>query len=1032
MISSDLKAPELSPRASLPFSWNSDGDSGIATGRPTGATGFQAHLKSAQSAHSLETGSSPVADAPQKAETAESADPSSRVSLPIPSTHLPARPSIKPIRKASLNLRAMVDAKVRFIGPSTASISTPSGTSLVPSAQAGPSSWGEPFGPAERSEADSRRPPALNSGASPRNDVLHGLPERPLMDSRRLPEAEAVILRNKRGDSQDGPSSKQLSGDVFSAPSDAGMTYASRRVTQRPNPASSSESNFEIQRDLASGRENASGRGDLPAAVSTNSGGGKSISNPQTIAAIGARVGAVQNLVNGSLRAAGTAETVQSLPTSRSATASQPSMGNDPIASGVREAARRAVAESQILGTSQVAVASVRPANNNDAFRSLILDPGIETLPSFTMDSAPPFGDRLSDNALRPNSGTPSAFSLSSFLPSPSAPSRISESNGAEPSANNQSETVQNEVPNPTRVQRNLATTAPTPSIISIESGSQNGAFIQRGARSVNPSSVLTENAPANNQSETVQNEIPNPTRVQRNLATTTSTPSIISIESGSQNGAFIQREARSVNPSSELTENASANTPLETAANRVSDPTRVQRNLATTTPTPSIISIESGSQNGAFIQREARSANPSSELIENAPANTPLETVQNEVPNPTRVQRNLATTAPTPSIISIESGSQNGALIQRETRSANPSSVLTENAPANTPLETVQNEVPNPTRVQRNLATTTPTPSIISIESGSQNGEVIQREARSANPNPGLIENPSTVEATDSSATNQSSLAESQSPPKPSAQSLRPANRSPHAKGTDSVVSNISARPSLEADKSSPAPLVLENGTEDRMRLDTLGRDAGSDSSSHPGPGYSQASGTPVTGLFPGASQSPSFQEHLVDGPSNLTKTADAGTSASLLHESHKPSAVRLVHLDSPGAGGLELRIQELGDKLIIRTQDLVGSIDGQSTQWKELQQRLETSGIVLMPIEASLGATAAPIESRSSSEESRHTICYDGPMGSTGRDSSDPRSSSGRARSFGEPSHLASPEPPDETTESAEVPPASRQWWA
>jgi hypothetical protein len=127
-----------------------------------------------------------------------------------------------------------------------------------------------------------------------------------------------------------------------------------------------------------------------------------------------------------------------------------------------------------------------------------------------------------------------------------------------------------------------------------------------------------------------------------------------------------------------------------------------------------------------------------------------------------------------------------------------------------------------------------------------------------------------------------------------------------------------------------------------------------------------------------------------------------------------------------------LELRIQEVGDKLIVRTQDLVGSIDEQSAQWKELQQRLETSGIVLMPVEASLGATTAPVEPRSPSEELRHTICYDGNMVSTGRDSSDPRSSSGRTRSSGESSHRASPELPDETADSAEAPPASRQWWA
>ena len=902
MISSDLKTANLSPRASLPFSWNSDGDSGIATGRPTGATAFQAHLKSAQSAQSSETGSSPVADAPQKAETAGSADPSSRVSFQNPSSDPQVRPSIKPTRKASLNLRAMVDAKVRFIGPSTASISTPSVSSSVPSAQAGPSSWGEPFGPAERSESELRRPPALTSGDSPRNDVLQGMPERPLMDSQRLPDAEVVILPNRSGDPQEVPTAKQISSDVFSTPSDGGRTYASRMVAKSPDYASSTDSNSEIKPEFASALE------ELPAMVSTNSGGGESTSNPQTIAAMSGRVAAVQIPANGSLRAAVTTETFQSLPTSRSATASDPSMGIDLISSEVRDAARRAVAQSQLLGTSPVAGVSVRPANNNDAFRSLILDPGTGALPSLTTDLAPSLGGRLSDNDSKQNPSSPLATGLSSVLPTPSTMARTSETNGAEPSANTRLETVQNGVSDPTRAQRNLATTAPT--------------------------------------------------------------PSILPVESGSQNGEIIQREARSANPSSQLIENTSANNPSETVANRASDPTGVQRNVATTAPTPSILPVESGSKNGALFQREARSANPSSQLIENASANIPSETVGSRVSDPTGVQRNVATTAPNPSILPVESG--------------------------------------------------------------SKNGEVIQREARSANPNPGLSENPSTVEATDSSAASQSSLAESQSPPKPSGPSLRPANRSPHARGIDSVASTVAARTSVEADKSSPTPLVLANDTEDRMRLDSLGRDAGSGSSSNPGPEHSQTPGTPAAGLFPGASQSPSFQEPLVDGASNLSKTADAGTSASLLHESHKPSAVRLVHLDSPGAGGLELRIQEVGEKLIIRTQDLVGSIDGQSTQWKELQQRLETSGIVLMPIEASLGATAAPIEARSSSEELRHTVCYDGSMGSTGRDSSDPRSSSGQARSSGEPSHLVAPELPDETTESAEVLPASRQWWA
>ncbi len=870
MISSDLKALELSPRASLPFSWNSDGDSGVATGGQNGVTEFQQHLKSAQSAQSLETSSSSVAVDPTRAETAPSPDLSSRVSPQIPSTHPPARPSSKPVRKASFNLRAMVDSKVRFIGPSTAPISTAFGTSLLPSAQSGMSSLAEPLGHAEGFESELRRPPALNSGSSPRNEGFQGLPERPLMDSRRLPDAEVVLVRNGRADPQAVPSSKQISADVFSTPSDAGQTYASRMVLKRPNYASSPESNFEMQTDFASGLE------ELPASVSTNPGGGESTSPPQTIAAIGARVGAVQIPANGPLRVVGKTETFQSFPTSQSATVSYPSMGSDSIASGIRETARRAVAQSQILGTPPASVTSVRPANNNHAFRSLILEPGTGTLPSFATDLAPLSGELSSDNALRSDSVTPPAFSQASF-----PPSWTSEPNGAELSVSN--------------------------------SGGKSGLLTATGS------------------------------------------------------------------------------------------------NLQP------IIPVESGSQNGGGIQREARSLNPSSEFIKNAPANPPLETVPNGVPNLIRVQRNIAAVTPTPPISKEVSGTAQG-LSELETG-------LSENQGL---ANTIGGKSGLLTATGSNLQP------IIPVESGSQNGGGIQREARSSNPSLELIKNDSPVEAVGLTASSESSVAESQASPKPSVQPLRPANRSPRAKGADTVASNASSRTSLEADNRFPTPLALDNGAEDRMRFDTLGRDAGSGSSSDPGHGHSQATGTPATGLFPGVPQGSSVQDPLVDGPSNSPKTSDAGTSASLLHESHKSSAVRLVHLDSPGSGGLELRIQELGDKLIVRTQDLVGSLDGQSTQWKELQQRLETSGIVLMPVDASLGATAAPIEPRNSSEELRHTICYDGNMGSTGRDSSDPRSSSGRARSLGEPSHSASPELPDESIDSAEAPPASRQWWA
>ena len=160
-------------------------------------------------------------------------------------------------------------------------------------------------------------------------------------------------------------------------------------------------------------------------------------------------------------------------------------------------------------------------------------------------------------------------------------------------------------------------------------------------------------------------------------------------------------------------------------------------------------------------------------------------------------------------------------------------------------------------------------------------------------------------------------------------------------------------------------------------------------------------------------------------------SKPEESNPSASVLHETLKPSAVRLVQLDSPGSGSLELRIQEVDEKLIIRTQDLAGSFEGQSSQWKELQQRLEASGIVLMPIEAPFRGAAAPVESQIVSADSRHTVCYETGMGSSGRDRSGPRSSSGRARAFGESAHRDSSESPDESMKTAEALPVSRQWY-
>ena len=310
--------------------------------------------------------------------------------------------------------------------------------------------------------------------------------------------------------------------------------------------------------------------------------------------------------------------------------------------------------------------------------------------------------------------------------------------------------------------------------------------------------------------------------------------------------------------------------------------------------------------------------------------------------------------------------------------------------------------------------------------------GESPQRETDSADPTSGLFDDDLSGEPLALSPSSSSSLSESQSQPKPSGQGLRVANRSPLARGMDVASSNGPSRPALDSDKSVPQLVGLENAARDAMPGGSLGRDTASGSSPSPGPDCPPAVPAPAAGLFPGTPQLESVHDRLGNGVSPSPKTDEVPTSTSLLHESHKSGAVRLVQLDSPGAGGLELRIQEVGEKLIIRTQDLVGSLDGQSAEWKELQQRLETSGIVLMPIEASSSGAAAPVESQIISADSRHTVCYDGGMGSSGRDGSDPRSSSGRARALGESAHRDSSESPDESTNSGEVLPASRQWWA
>jgi hypothetical protein len=135
---------------------------------------------------------------------------------------------------------------------------------------------------------------------------------------------------------------------------------------------------------------------------------------------------------------------------------------------------------------------------------------------------------------------------------------------------------------------------------------------------------------------------------------------------------------------------------------------------------------------------------------------------------------------------------------------------------------------------------------------------------------------------------------------------------------------------------------------------------------------------------------------------------------------------------LDSADAKGVELQIQTVGEQLIIRTQDLLGSLDGESAQWKELQNRLEASGVILMPIESRLSETSSSSSPQNSLTQERHTGCYDGNMDTSSRDQSGSRSTSDRARS----------QAPDAASTGAEVSAGeslhrnpktkSRGWWA
>ena len=147
---------------------------------------------------------------------------------------------------------------------------------------------------------------------------------------------------------------------------------------------------------------------------------------------------------------------------------------------------------------------------------------------------------------------------------------------------------------------------------------------------------------------------------------------------------------------------------------------------------------------------------------------------------------------------------------------------------------------------------------------------------------------------------------------------------------------------------------------------------------------------------------------------------------------DTQKPGIIRHIPLDSADAKGVELQIQTVGEQLIIRTQDLLGSLDGESAQWKELQNRLEASGVILMPIESRLSETSSSSSPQNSLTQERHTGCYDGNMDTSNRDHS--RSCSTSDRPGSQALDAASTEAEVSAGESSHRNPKtkSRGWWA
>ena len=92
-----------------------------------------------------------------------------------------------------------------------------------------------------------------------------------------------------------------------------------------------------------------------------------------------------------------------------------------------------------------------------------------------------------------------------------------------------------------------------------------------------------------------------------------------------------------------------------------------------------------------------------------------------------------------------------------------------------------------------------------------------------------------------------------------------------------------------------------------------------------------------------------------------------------------------RRMEIETLGQGRLQLTLSEQGDTLRIDARELGNALSGTEAGWRDLQRNLESSGILLGPLESA--PQDRGLSDQRNPQDPRHAACYDGGMNSSGR---------------------------------------------